>query len=323
MEPSGAPAWIGILVQMFLLDLLLCADNAVVIAMLCRSMPPADARKAMVLGTRAAVGVRLVMTVVASFLLTVPYLKGAAALILFVIAINSTGDWNQGAPGPSDEAARSSLARRAVVWPVVGVIVLVDTALGLDNVVALAAIARGNFWLLAAGVLLTIPATAFGRVLLAELRRLHPSVAAIGRGFLGWIAGGMAISDPAIATWANSSAPALVLIAPALGALFAVVEARILAGDARTRRRATAGVARPSPSVASAVVESSGPSPPRRRSARLARAGGAQRHRIVLIGSIALSAGMIVSVRYLGGLLMRDDVSERRAGLPPSARPIR
>ena len=134
--------------------------------------------------------------------------------------------------------------------------------MSLDNVVALAAIARGNFWLLAIGVALSLPILGFGGMLLAELLRARRALVAFGAALLGWIAGGMAISDPVIAPWANANAPGLVAIAPALVAafvwlndLFAVKEAGpvTISEPLRTARRAARAAAAPSPHPSSSL----------------------------------------------------------------------
>jgi hypothetical protein len=97
---------------------------------------------------------------------------------------------------------------------------LADATMSLDNVVALAAITGGAFWLLAIGVLISIPIVAYGALILTALIRRAPEIIAVGAAFLGWIAGGMAVSDPLVASWVQADAPALAIIAHALVALF-------------------------------------------------------------------------------------------------------
>ena len=121
----------------------------------------------------------------------------------------------------SDEAEdRPFSFARGDLWSAATVIVVADAAMSLDNVVALAAIARGNFWLLLAGVAFSIPVLAYGGLILSTMLRNAPGLIAIGAALLGWIAGGMAVSDPLVAGWANVNAPGLVAFAPALGAAF-------------------------------------------------------------------------------------------------------
>ena len=92
--------------------------------------------------------------------------------------------------------------------------------MSLDNVIALAAIARGNFWLLAAGVVVSIPVLAYGGVILSAALRAAPWLVKLSAALLGWIAGDMAVTDPLVGGWIAVNAPALAAIAPALGAVF-------------------------------------------------------------------------------------------------------
>ena len=114
-----------------------------------------------------------------------------------------------------------------------------DAAMSLDNVVALAAIAGGNFWLLAIGVLISIPILVYGAVILTRIIRRAPEIFDIGAAFLGWIAGGMAVTDPLVAGWVQANAPAL-------GGLRARAR-RALRARRRQRREAKRLRRRPSP----------------------------------------------------------------------------
>ena len=220
MDLAGA-AWLVVPVQIFFVDLLLGADNALLIALACRSLGPEDTRRAIVIGAGGAIVLRLLLTIVATSLLTLPFVKIAGAAVLTIIALNVTL-----AHAGGERAAPSSSARRNSLWSAASVIIAADAAMSVDNVVALAAIARGNFWLLAAGVALSIPVLAYGGVILTTLLRRAPFLVALGAALLGWIAGEMAITDPLVGHWAETNAPALVMITPALGAIFVFFGAR-------------------------------------------------------------------------------------------------
>ena len=230
-----------LLVQIFFVDLLLGADNAIVIAMACSRLPPEDTRRAVVLGAGGAIALRLVMILFANALLGVPLVKLAGAWMLIVIALNVRGaERRSSASRPGRPAGASDFLSAAVV------IMFADAAMSLDNVVALAAIAGGNLWLLAIGVLLSIPILVYGAYVLTGLLRLAPEIFIIGAAFLGWIAGGMAATDPLVSGWIDANAPALGVFAPALGALFVLAAG----GAARTRAgpaAATAPPRRPAP----------------------------------------------------------------------------
>lgn len=205
-----------LVVQIFFVDLLLGGDNAIVIAMACGRLTPDDTRRAITLGAVGAIALRLVMLVFANALLGVPLIKLIGAWTLIVIAFNVRAQ-NVGEAmgrGPQD------FLSAAVV------IMVADAAMSLDNVVALAAIADGNFWLMAIGVLISIPILVYGALILTRIIRSAPEVFTIGAAFLGWIAGSMATSDPLVAGWIGANAPALAVFAPALGALFVLAAGR-------------------------------------------------------------------------------------------------
>ncbi len=191
MEFGDGAAWLVIPVQIFFVDLLLGADNALLIALACRSLGPEETRRAILLGTSGAIVLRLVLTVLASSLLALPLVKLVGAWVLIVIALNVTAQ-----RGSHDDVDRSPSLARGDLWSAATVIVVADSAMSLDNVVALAAIARGNFWLLAVGVAFSIPVLAYGGLILSTLLRNAPGLIAIGAALLGWIAGDMAVSDP-------------------------------------------------------------------------------------------------------------------------------
>jgi YjbE family integral membrane protein len=341
MDFGAVAYWIFVPIQIFFLDLLLGADNAVMIALACRSLHRDDTRKAVLLGTGGAILFRLVLTVAASFLLTLPYLKLAGAVVLIVIAINVIEQEEPGDLDLSAEASGSSLVARGSLRSAALIIVLADATMSLDNVVALVAIARGNIWLLAAGLLFSIPVLMFGSVILAQLLRKYSVLVTAGCGLLGWIAGDLAVSDPVIADWANAYVPALVLISPVLGAVFVLVQARFIADDRKTY--AEANVARApnsalnagkrfpaqlldwpaaadrlpnmsrkvdpaSPEIGKAPRASDAPSGRQGEPAGRAPQGKASDDRFVLIGLLLLATvagGMIVYVIYLDSLLNR------------------
>jgi YjbE family integral membrane protein len=210
-----AAASLFLLLQIFFVDLLLGADNAVVIAMACGRLPPEDARRAMVLGAGGAIALRLIMILFANALLGVPLVKLVGAWMLIVIALNVR----------AKNAADGAKAIAGGVEPnefvsAAAVIMFADAAMSLDNVVALAAIAGGNFWLMAIGVLISIPMIVYGAFILTRMLRLAPEIFTIGAAFLGWIAGAMATTDPLVSGFIDVNAPALAVFGPALAALF-------------------------------------------------------------------------------------------------------
>jgi YjbE family integral membrane protein len=225
-----AAAWIVLLLQVFCVDLLLGADNVVVIALACSRLPAEETRRAVTLGAVGAIALRLGMLAFANVLLDVPLVKLIAAWTLIVIALNVRAREadEKGITGAGAGAAAGDFVAAAAI------ITLADAAMSLDNVVALAAIARGNFLLLALGVALSIPIIAYGSLILTGLIRRAPMILTLGAVVLGWIAGEMVVSDPLLSGWVQSNAPALVPFAPALGAAFVWVAG---AGAARRAPR--------------------------------------------------------------------------------------
>ena len=214
----GAAGWVFLLLQVFFIDLMLGADNAVVIALACRRLPQSEARRAITLGAAGAIILRLGMVLFADALLGVPLVKLLAAWMLLVIALNIKAHAADGDLGSSrTKGAASDFVSAAAA------IMLADAAMSLDNVVALAAIAGGNILLLATGVLLSIPILVYGAFILSHVIRRSPELLTIGTAFLGWIAGGMAVSDPLVADWIGLNAPALAILAPPLSAAFVVI----------------------------------------------------------------------------------------------------
>ena len=166
-----------------------------------------------------------------------PLVKLIGAWALIVIALNVSADSQREAlPTREPGAARRDL------WAAATAIVVADAAMSLDNVIALAAIARGNFWLLAAGVVFSIPVLAYGGVILSAALRAAPWLVKLSAALLGWIAGDMAVTDPLIGDWIAVNAPALAAIAPALGAVFVFfADPSPRPADAGAVRRRSAG----------------------------------------------------------------------------------
>ena len=162
-----AVAGIVVLLQVFCIDLLLGADNALVIALACSRLPAAETRQAVMLGAVGAVALRLGMLAFANALLDVPLVKLIAAWTLIVIALNV-----RAREADDEHFVASGNAGAGDLLAAAATIALADAAMSLDNVVALAAIAKGNSWLLALGVLLSIPIIVYGSLILT---RNHPS----------------------------------------------------------------------------------------------------------------------------------------------------
>lgn len=214
--------------EVFFLDLLLSGDNAVVIALACRSLPAQQKRRAMMIGTAIAIALRIVLTLLASAVLQVPVLKLLGGITLAVIAIKLLLDdqdaTNHGDNG-TDEDRHGGPTN---IWPVVWTVILADLVMSMDNVVALAAVGGGNMGILALGLLFSVPILMFGSWYVTALLIRYPLLTRLGGAMLGWFAGSIAVSDPLYASWVEHQSPALSVIVPALVAVFVLVQSRII-----------------------------------------------------------------------------------------------
>jgi len=213
---------IGPILQICLIDLLLSGDNAILIAMACVHLPVDVRRKAVLLGTWAAVMFRVLLTFAATLALRAPYLKLIGAVLLLLIAIEllaseSTGRKQRDMGGPT-----------AGIWKAIVLIVVADAVMSLDNVVAVAAAAQDNLLYLFLGLLISVPILVFSSLLVTRILEAHPIVIQAGAALLGWIAGKTAVSDPAIATVLETQSFGLVAAAPLLGAAYVLLQGRIL-----------------------------------------------------------------------------------------------
>jgi len=215
---------LGSIGQITFLDLLLSGDNALVIALACRGLPAHMVRRAIGWGTLLAVALRVVLTGIIGFLMNVPYLKLIGAVLLIGIAIKLQLDEEE-APGATETGQRdvgSSLMSAIVI------IVSADLALSLDNVVALAAAAKGSWLLLGFGLVLSMPLLMYGSLFVSRLLAAYPLLIPAGSALLGIIAGQIAVTDPVWGPWVATQAPGLSVAAPVLCALFVLFEARIV-----------------------------------------------------------------------------------------------
>jgi YjbE family integral membrane protein len=194
------------ILQIIWIDILLSGDNAVVIALACRSLPQHQKRLGILLGAGAAVGLRIVFALIISVLLAVPFLRIGGGLLLFWIAVKLVIGEDEG--GHQIEATNS-------LWRAVRTIAIADAVMSLDNVVAIAAASRGHPELFIFGLLLSIPLIMAGATLITTLITRFPIFVWAGAALLGYIAAEMIVTDPAILGWLSANAPHMVVPDPA------------------------------------------------------------------------------------------------------------
>jgi YjbE family integral membrane protein len=212
---------LSLIFQVFLLDLILSGDNAVVIALSCRSLPPRQLNQALLIGTGAAIGLRVLLTTVVSVLLKVPMLKLIGAMLLIVIGIRLLIEEERGARAAQRDSSSG-------LWSAVMTVIIADVVMSLDNVVALSAVTQGDILYLTIGLVLSVLLLMFSSKLMINLLQRYPLLIPAAGALLGYIAGDIAVSDPAVADWVNTQSPALTGLVPLLCAVFVVAESRII-----------------------------------------------------------------------------------------------
>lgn len=209
---STADFWIG-LVKIIWINIILSGDNAVVIALAARSLPPDQQRKAVLFGSGAAVVLRIVLTIVAAWLLELSYLQIVGGILLLWIGYHLlSGDEEE-----EDESKNSSGMMAAV-----RTILIADLVMSLDNVIAVAATAQGNMVLLILGLAISIPLVIFGSTLMIKLMERFPIIITLGAALIGWVGGETVMNDNVLRDYVTAH-PWLHYAAAAAGAVLVVV----------------------------------------------------------------------------------------------------
>jgi len=185
--------WFAVL-QIIWINVLLSGDNAVVIALACRSLPSKQRMAGMVLGTIVALLMRLIFAGIVATLMELPYLKLVGGLALLWIAIKLLA--------PQEEGGENSDA--SSLWHAVKLIAVADIVMSLDNVIAVAAAANGHFMLLVFGLGISVPLIVAGANIIMALLNYFPAIVWAGAGLLGWIAGEVIAGDTAVVGYASS-----------------------------------------------------------------------------------------------------------------------
>ena len=190
--------WIAV-VQIIWINILLSGDNAVVIALACRELPPRERLWGMVIGAGVASVLLITFTAIFSVLLTLPYLRLAGAIALIWIAIKLL------APQPHDEEGSTEAAHD--LWRAVWIVVVADIVMSLDNVIAVAAVAKGQWVLLIIGLSISIPVVIAGSAIILWLMERFPILVWGGAAILGWVAGDIFAGDTFVLRVFNSVDP--------------------------------------------------------------------------------------------------------------------
>ncbi|MGI6451262.1 MAG: TerC family protein [Desulfitobacteriia bacterium] len=179
------------LFEIFVINLILSGDNAVVIALATRDLEEKDRRKGIFWGTFGAVSLRIILTAGAALVLTIPYLQALGAILLLGIAVNLLNG--------EDQQSERGMQTPANLTKAIPIIITADLLMSLDNVLAVAGAAGGNLILLVIGLAVSIPIVIFGSSFLSNLMRKWPWIITVGSGLLGYTAGEMILKDQALA----------------------------------------------------------------------------------------------------------------------------
>ena len=182
--------------QIIMIDILLGGDNAVVIALACRGLPPHQRTKGIIWGTAGAIVLRVILIAFALALLQIPFLKFVGALLLIWIGVKLIA--------PEDEDSHANMQSSDKLWGAIKTIIVADLVMSVDNVIAIAGAAQSagekhQLPLVIFGLLVSIPIIVWGSQLVLKLMDRFPIIITLGGMLLGWIAGGMLVTDPVFA----------------------------------------------------------------------------------------------------------------------------
>ena len=213
MDITSAAFWAA-LGSIIWVNILLSGDNAVVIALAARSLPPQQQKKAIFWGSAAAIVMRVGLTIIALEMLKWPYLKIIGGVLLLYIGIQLLLEEEEEVEGDGPAKTGMLIAIRTIL--------IADLVMSLDNVIAVAAAAKGDVPLLVIGLGISIPLIIFGSTLLLKVMERFPVIIILGAALLGFLAGEMVLSDPAIVGWIGEVSHTVANIAGAIGAAIVV-----------------------------------------------------------------------------------------------------
>jgi YjbE family integral membrane protein len=211
--------WLASL-EIVVINILLSGDNAVVIALACRNLPGRQRAWGVILGAAGAVVLRIVLTAFAVKLLGLPWLKllGGAALLWIGVKLIAEDE--------HDESGDPKIVASDRLWAAVRTVVVADLVMSIDNVLGVAAAAKGSVLLLVFGLLVSIPLVVAGSQIILRLVERFPILILAGGGLLGWIAGDMIVEDEVLAAWIDRNARWLEWSLPAAGVVLVIAVAK-------------------------------------------------------------------------------------------------
>jgi YjbE family integral membrane protein len=224
MDLGSPQFWVAVL-QIIAIDIVLGGDNAVVIALACRNLPPRLRNWGIFWGVFGAIALRTALIFFAITLLAIPYLKIVGGALLLWIGVKLLKAEPEGT-GEGRIRAGASLA------DAIRTIIVADAVMSLDNVVAIAGAARDSIVLVVFGLMVSVPIIVWGAKLVMKAMERFPVIVVGGAALLGWIAGEMAVSDTAVRSWIETWPPLVHWLGPVFGAAIVVLAGKWLAARA-------------------------------------------------------------------------------------------
>jgi YjbE family integral membrane protein len=214
-------AYVAQILKIIGIDIVLAGDNAVVIALACRTLPPRQRMTGIILGAGAAIILRVIFTLIVQQILDIQLLKLLGGLLLFWIAVKLLI-----ADEPSDADVKSG----STLWEAVRIVAIADMVMSLDNVLAIAAAAHGDSYLIIFGLLVSIPLIVGGATLITNLLTQYPILIWAGAALLGWIAGELIATEPVLAGSMEALAAALDVSTKTIARISAALGAVLVCG---------------------------------------------------------------------------------------------
>ena len=215
-------AWVIAVLQIIAIDIVLGGDNAIIIALACRNLPKHQRRAGILWGTAGAIILRVILVFFATSLMEIPGLRLVGGILLIWIGIKLlTEVETHDLDGKINQSSNLLTAIRTII--------IADFVMSLDNALAITAAAKGDIGLVVFGLLLSVPIIIWGSALILRLMERFPIIITAGAGLLGWLGGGLMISDKLLAEFTASSLPATPTIAATVGTIFVIAVGRFLA----------------------------------------------------------------------------------------------
>ena len=215
-------AWVIAVLQVIAIDIVLGGDNAIIIALACRNLPKHQRRAGIIWGATGAIILRVIMVFFATNLMEIPGLRMIGGILLLWIGVKLlTEVETHDLDGKINQSSNLLIAIRTII--------IADFVMSLDNALAITAAAKGDIGLVVFGLLLSVPIIIWGSGLILRLMDRFPVIITAGAGLLGWLGGGLMISDKILVEFTALSLPATPTIAAAIGTVFVIAIGKFLA----------------------------------------------------------------------------------------------